>query len=371
MKKIKFALTFIFLCTSFLNFSQTRIPGKKIKITGKVLEKVSRHPLEYATITFVNPKNLKMVTGGITNEKGEFDIIVSAAIYDITIEFISFKPTIIKKQNLQENTNLGQINLDEDTSQLNEVVVRAEKSTLEMRLDKKIFNVGQDMMVKGGNASDVLVNVPSVTLDSDGNVSLRGNENVKILIDGKPSNSINVANALKTIPADALDKIEVITNPSARYDAEGGAGILNIILKKGKIKGLNGTATSTVGIPQNYGLSTNINFKSKNFNLFSTLGYNDSKSVVESLTNSDYLNSDGSIKNTINEIDRRERARKGYNYIFGVDWYLSKTLTWTNALSYIKSDGYSPDNATFYNYENETYFVRNRLNKRLNKINEL
>jgi len=371
MKKIKFALTFIFLCTSFLNFSQTRIPGKKIKITGKVLEKVSRQPLEYATITFVNPKNLKMVTGGITNEKGEFDIIVSAAIYDITIEFISFKPTIIKKQNLQENTNLGQINLDEDTSQLNEVVVRAEKSTVEMRLDKKIFNVGQDMMVKGGNASDVLVNVPSVTLDSDGNVSLRGNENVKILIDGKPSNSINVANALKTIPADALDKIEVITNPSARYDAEGGAGILNIILKKGKIKGLNGTATSTLGIPQNYGLSTNINFKSKNFNLFSTLGYNDSKSVVESLTNSDYLNSDGSIKNTINEIDRRERARKGYNYIFGVDWYLSKTLTWTNALSYIKSDGYSPDNATFYNYENETYFVRNRLNKRLNKINEV
>ena len=372
MKKIKFALTFLFLCTSFLNFSQTRIPGKKIKITGKVLEKVSHQPLEYATITFVNPKNPKMITGGITNEKGEFDIIVSAAIYDITIEFISFKPTIIKQQNLQENTNLGQINLDEDTSQLNEVVVRAEKSTVEMRLDKKIFNVGQDMMVKGGNASDVLVNVPSVTVDSDGNVSLRGNENVKILIDGKPSNSINIANALKTIPADALDKVEVITNPSARYDAEGGAGIINIILKRGKIKGLNGTVVITAGIPQNYGLATNINFKSENFNLFSSLGYNDSKSIGKSLTNSDYLNPDGSIKNTINERDRRERDRKGYNYIFGVDWYLSKTLTWTNALSYTKSDGYSPDNATFYNYESDnTYFVRNRLNKRLNKINEV
>ena len=372
MKKIKFALTFLFLCTSFLNFSQTRIPGKKIKITGKVLEKVSNQPLEYATITFVNPKNPKMITGGITNAKGEFDIIVSAAIYDITIEFISFKPTIIKQQNLQENTNLGQINLDEDTSQLNEVVVRAEKSTVEMRLDKKIFNVGQDMMVKGGNASDVLVNVPSVTVDSDGNVSLRGNENVKILIDGKPSNSINIANALKTIPADALDKVEVITNPSARYDAEGGAGIINIILKRGKIKGLNGTVVITAGIPQNYGLATNINFKSEKFNLFSSLGYNDSKSVGKSLTNSDYLNPDGSIKNTINERDRRERDRKGYNYIFGVDWYLSKTLTWTNALSYTKSDGYSPDNATFYNYESDnTYFVRNRLNKRLNKINEV
>ena len=371
MKKTKSALTFFFLCISLLNFSQTRIPEKKIKITGKVIEKVSRQPLEYATITFVNPKNPKMVTGGITNVKGEFDVTVSAGIYDITIEFISFKPTIIKQQNLQENTNLGQINLDEDTSQLNEVVVRAEKSTVEIRLDKKIFNVGQDMMAKGGTASDVLDNVPSVTVDADGNVSLRGNENVKILIDGKPANSINIANALKTIPADALDKVEVITNPSARYDAEGGAGIINIILKRGKIKGLNGTVVTTLGIPQNYGLATNINFKSKNFNLFSSLGYNDSKSVGKSLTNSDYLNPDGSIQKTINERGHRERGRKGYNYNFGMDWYLSKTLTWTNSLSYRKSDGSSPDNMNYYNYETDNNFVRNRFNNRLNNSNEV
>jgi outer membrane receptor protein involved in Fe transport len=370
MIKIKFALTLLFLCTSFLNFSQTRIPGKKIKITGIVIENGNKQPLEYATLTFVNSNNPKMLTGGITNANGEFDLILSSGIYDITVEFISFKPTIIKQQNLQENTNLGQITLNEGASYLNEVVVRAEKSSVEIRLDKKIFNVGQDMILKGGTASDVLNNVPSVTLDSDGNVSLRGNENVKIFIDGKPSNSINIANALKTIPADALDKVEVITNPSARYDAEGGAGILNIILKKGKIKGLNGTATATVGIPQNYGLATNINFKSKNFNLFSTLGYNDSKSVVKSLTNSDYLNPNGTIINTINERDRRERDRKGYNYIFGADWYLSKSLTWTNTLSYTKSDGSNPDTAIFYNYGNETYFVRNRLNKKINKNNE-
>ncbi len=371
MKTIKFTLTFLLVFTSFLNFSQTRILGKKIKISGNVLENVNKQPLEYATLTFVNSKNPKIVTGGITNAKGEFDVIISAGIYDVTIEFISFKPTILKQQNLQENTNLGQITLNEDPSQLKEVFIRAEKSTVEIRLDKKIFNVGQDMLAKGGTASDVLDNVPSVTVDSDGNVSLRGNENVKILIDGKPSNSINVANALKTIPADALDKVEVITNPSARYDAEGGAGIINIILKKGKIKGLNGTIVTTIGIPQNYGLSTNINFKSENFNLFSSFGYNDSKSVGKSLTNSDYLNPDGSVKNTINERDRRERARKGYNYNFGMDWYLSKTLTWTNALSYTKSDGSSPDSATFYNYEDDTYFVRNRLNKRLNKSNEV
>jgi len=124
------------------------------------------------------------------------------------------------------------------------------------------------MIVKGGSASDVLDNVPSVTVDSDGNVSLRGNDNVKILIDGKPSNAINIADALRTISADALDKVEVITNPSARYEAEGSAGIINIILKKGKNNGLNGTLIGTAGDPKNYGLMANVNFKTQNFNLF-------------------------------------------------------------------------------------------------------
>ena len=114
---------------------------------------------------------------------------------------------------------------------MNQIDIRAEKSTVEIKLDKKVYNVGQDMIVKGGSASDVLDNVPSVTVDGDGNVSLRGNDNVKILIDGKPSNAVNIADALRTISADALDKVEVITNPSARYEAEGSAGIINIILK--------------------------------------------------------------------------------------------------------------------------------------------
>ena len=112
--------------------------------------------------------------------------------------------------------------------------MRAETSTVEIKLDKKVYNVGQDLMVKGGTVSDVLDNIPSVSVDVEGNVLLRGNENVRILIDGRPSNAINVNDALRLIPADAIDKVEIITNPSARYDAEGGGGIINILLKKRK-----------------------------------------------------------------------------------------------------------------------------------------
>jgi len=141
--------------------------------------------------------------------------------------------------------------LDEDANQLNEVVIRSEKTTVEIKLDKKVYNVGNDLMVKGGTVSDVLDNIPSVSVDVEGNVSLRGNDNVKVLIDGKPSNAININDALRLIPADAIDKVEVVTNPSARYDAEGGGGILNIILKKGKNQGLNGTFILTSGDPEN------------------------------------------------------------------------------------------------------------------------
>ncbi len=367
MKTLKLALVLIAFFISFINYAQVRPQLAKIKITGKVVEKISQQPLEYATITFVNPKFPKAKTGGITNTKGEYDIDLIPGIYDIKIEFISFKPTIIKQRKLLQSTNLGLTNLEEDASQLNEVIVRSEVSTVEIKLDKKVYNVGKDMIVKGGTASDVLDNVPSVTVDGDGNVSLRGNDNVKILIDGRPSNAINVADALRTISADALDKVEVITNPSARYDAEGGGGIINIILKKEKTQGTNGTFVATLGNPQNYGISSTLNFKNENFNLFSTIGYNDSKSPGNSITNTDYLNPDGSIQKTIDEKNNNTRSRKGYNFNFGTDWYLDKTLTWTNAISYRKNDGANPNNDNIYNYEPNNDFISNRFNDQYTK----
>ena len=371
MKKISLHFCIIALLLSFSLVAQNIPERKKIKVTGTIIEKISKQPLEYATIAFINQKNPKIIGGGITNAKGEFDVDIPPGIYTIKAEFISFKPTEIKSKEFLENTLFGVIALDEDATQLNEIEVRAEKSTVEIKLDKKVYNVGQDMIVKGGTASDVLDNVPSVTVDGDGNVSLRGNDNVKILIDGKPSNAINIADALRTISADALDKIEVITNPSARYDAEGSAGIINIILKKGKNNGTNGSIVGTIGDPRNYGLNGTINYKSTNFNLFSTLGYTDSNSPGNSRVDANYLNADGTIQKTINDRVNSKRARNGFNYNFGIDLFLDQTTTWTNSLSYRKSNGSNPINDLLYNYEGSNFFIRNRFNDQFTRTNEV
>jgi outer membrane receptor protein involved in Fe transport len=333
------------------NYSQQRPQVAKIKIKGTVIEKVSKQPLEYATITFVNPKYPKGISGGITNSKGEFDVDINPGTYDIKIEFISFKPTLFTQRKLQESTNLGQIALEEDASQLNEVVVRAEKSTVEIKLDKKVYNVGQDMMVKGGTVSDVLDNVPSVSVDTEGNVSLRGSDNIRILIDGRPSYAVNIAEALRQLPADAIDKVEVITNPSARYDAEGGSGIINIILKKGKNQGFNGTLIASTGIPETYGLSANANYKTKKLNYFTTLGYNHRTNQGGGKTNSEYFNEDGSVKNFLDEDRNTERTRDGFNGRAGIEWTVTPNTFWTNAINYQKDNGTNTDVINYNNFD--------------------
>ena len=363
MKKMKSVLILVLFFTTLFSFAQ-QAPTQKIKISGKVIEKISKQPLEYATITFLNPNNPKPVAGGITNPKGEFNIEVIPGVYDINIEFISFKVNEIKQKNLQVNTSLGLISLEEDANQLNEVIIRSEKTTVEIKLDKKVYNVGNDLMVKGGTVSDVLDNIPSVAVDIEGNISLRGNDNVRVLIDGRPSNAINIAEALRLIPADAIEKVEVITNPSARYDAEGGGGLLNIILKKGKNRGLNGTFIGSAGYPENNGLSGTLNYKSDNFNLFTTQGYNKRNSPGNALTNTNYLNADNTINNIVNETRENDRFSKGYNGNFGIELFLNETTAWTNTFNYRKNNGDNRDNV-FQNYfeaDNTFDYTRNRIN---------
>ncbi|NNT73045.1 TonB-dependent receptor [Flavobacterium sp. IMCC34852] len=364
MKKIKIISTLLLLCCSLLALAQPNQTRAKLVITGTVIEKTSKIPLEYATITLKNTKNPKQIFGGITDNKGTFSVDAAAGEFDIIVEFISFKPTEIKAKQITASTNLGTISLEEDATQLNEVVVRAEKTTVEIKLDKKVYNVGNDLMVKGGTVSDVLDNIPSVSVDIEGNVSLRGNENVRILIDGRPSNAINITEALRLIPADAIDKVEVITNPSARYDAEGGGGLLNIILKKGKNQGVNGTFIGAVGDPKNNSLSGTLNYKEKEFNLFTTQGYSNRNNPGNALTNSRYLNSDNTTRNYMNETRENERLNESYNGNFGFDWFLSKSFTWTNIINYRRSLGDNTDNVfqNYYDANNVYDYTRNRIN---------
>ena len=349
---LKYLLTLSLFFGFASGFAQDAPPQKeRIKITGTVIEKTTKQPLEYATVTFINSKNPKMIAGGITSPKGEFNIDVTPGTYNIIIEFISFKSINIKERKLTESSNLGTFSLVEDAAQLNEVIIRAEKSTVEIKLDKKVYNVGQDMLVKGGTVSDVLENVPSVSVDVEGNVSLRGSDNVRICIDGRPSNALNMAEALRQIPADAIDKVEVITNPSARYDAEGGAGILNIILKKGKNLGLNGTFIASTGYPETYGLSGNLNYKTEKMNYFTTTGYNYRTNQGAGRTNSQYFGTDGLTTGFIDETRDTERLRKGISTKTGFEWSITPNTFWTNSVSYRDNNGSTEDIVNFNNFD--------------------
>ncbi|HEU0137547.1 MAG TPA: TonB-dependent receptor [Flavobacterium sp.] len=368
MKNFKSAILLLLLSLSLHLSAQERSAGPNIKVTGKVLEKVTGQPLEYATVTFSLPGTPRAVAGGITDPQGNFNISVAPGTYDISIEFISFQVQQIKQRALTADTNLGVIQLAEDATMLNEVVVRAESTTVEIKLDKKVYNVGNDLMVKGGTVSDVLDNIPSVSVDAEGTVSLRGNENVRILIDGRPSNAINITEALRLIPADAIEKVEVVTNPSARYESEGGGGLINIILKKGKNQGINGTIIATVGDPENYGISANVNYKTDKFNVFTTTGYNYRNNPGNALTNTEYLKDDGTTENFIVERRTNERLSKGYNTNFGMEWYLDASTTWTNTLTLRKYSGENPESVIFDNFsENREYlFTTTRFNDQVN-----
>ena len=364
-KIILIAISLFFTLTSVAQ----RPEAKKITISGKVIEKGTNLPLEYATIVFENITN-KQLSGGITDENGNFKFEVVAGNYNVRAEFISFKNVTIPQKEFTSDTNLGTVQMEADVAQLNEIEVIAEKSTVEIKLDKRVYNVGKDMMVKGGTVSDVLDNVPSVTVDAEGTVALRGNENVKILIDGRPSGlaGINIADALKLLPADAVEKVEVITNPSARYDAEGGGGIINIVLRKGKTNGLNGSVMVNAGDPETYGTSINLNKKSDTYNLFSTFGYNYRDNPGNTMVNSEYFNADGSTSRFIEERRINNRISEGYNANFGIDLNLSKSLTWTNALTFRENNGRNPDNVNFYNFDSgyNSTFIRNRFNDQKN-----
>lgn len=330
----------IFSFLSLAAFSQ----APTVKISGKVADKSTDLPLEYSIIYIKNTQNPSSVFGGTTNENGDFSFDVPKGEYNIRVDFMSFN-TYERTVSIQENTNLGIISLEPDSQMIEGIEVIAERSTVEMRLDKRVYNVGQDMIVKGGTISDVLDNVPSVSVDVEGNVTLRGDSNVRILIDGKPSGlaGINIADALKMLPADSVEKVEVITNPSARYEAEGGGGIINIVLRKGKNQGINGTFIGTVGDPENNGISANINYKTENFNIFTTQGYAHRGSRGNMLNDIENLDeTTGNTTGFIKERRENERLSKGYNGVFGLEWNITDSFSWTNSVSYRKDSRTNP-----------------------------
>jgi len=322
---------------------------QEVSVTGVVMDNDVNQPLEYATIAFFSKADNRIITGGITDLEGKFDIKVPKGTYDISIEYISYGTKKIPNKTINQDTDLGVMGIAIDAQSLGEVSIVAERTTVEIKLDKKIYNVGQDLTVRGGTVSDVLDNVPSVSVDVEGNVSLRGNENVTILINGKPSGlvGLNSTDALRQLPAESIERVEVITSPSARYDAEGTGGILNIILRRSKLQGLNGAITANAGYPTTAGLSGNINYRTGDFNFFNTTSYTYRESPGKSSTQTQYFNNrfddNGNLiedrpDSFLYEEGESEREDKNFTTNVGVEWYINDSASLTTSLVYRNSD---------------------------------
>jgi outer membrane receptor protein involved in Fe transport len=259
MKNVRLLPILLLLCFSSL-FAQT-----KIKIQGEV-------NVPFSSIRLF--KGTALVTGTIGNEKGKFTVEVAPGVYDLLVESIGYEALKMTNQSFTSSTNLGIITVKESNQTLNEVVVKGQKASMELNLDKRIFNVGTDLANKGATASEILGNLPSIQVDPEGAIKLRGSDNVRILIDGKPSTlaGINGSSGLQSLQGNLIDKVEIITNPSARYEAEGMAGIINIVLKKNQNQGFNGAIETTTGYPENFGGTTIVNYRKNKFNFFINYG---------------------------------------------------------------------------------------------------
>lgn len=241
-----------------------------VAIQGKVTDEVNA-PMSYANVAVYNQADSTLSTGAVTDAGGAFKIEVKPGDYYIKLTFISFEDLLIPNIHAGTSTvNVGTVVMKIAKSLLDEVVVQGEKSSMELSLDKRIFNVGKDLANSGGTAADILSYVPSVSVDPEGGIKLRGSDNVRILIDGKPSGlvSFNGSGGLQQLQGSMIERVEVITNPSARYEAEGMAGVINIVLKKDRNQGFNAALDMITGYPINMGGAANLNYRRNKINFF-------------------------------------------------------------------------------------------------------
>jgi ferric enterobactin receptor len=265
-------LPFLFLLTPILSFSQrpangSGAPQKGITgaISGILIDSISQEAIAFASVGIIDRQSGKTVNGGISDEKGSFRIMgLPSGAYTLQVVFMGYKNKEVNTISLspqKPDFDCGAITMAPETRLLDEIQIVGEAALIEARPDKIVYNAEKDVTSRGGDAADVLRNVPLLSVDFDGNVSLRGSENVRILINGRPSGIFNasVADALKMMPADQIKSVEVITAPSAKYDGEGTAGIINIITKKKNIEGLAGSVDMTAGTRSDRG-NMNLNY---------------------------------------------------------------------------------------------------------------
>jgi len=323
MKKLLSSLSLLLL------FSIPVFAQSDGSISGTVLDQEDE-PLSSASVAIYDSSQTNIITGASTNGDGAFSINISPGQYVLKITFLSFQPYTQEVQISEgETVAVGTINMTPTSENLGELFVRAEQSEMQMNFDKRTFQVGQDITSLGGSAVDVLNNVPSVSTNIDGDISLRGNQSVRVLINGKPSSMVSSSNvdALNSIPATMIKSVEIITNPSARYAAEGSGGIINIILKKDQRRGLNGNFQVGTGLPEEYEGSANINYRVGDINWFFNGGL-DYRSEPEGGSSFQRFAGPDTTYMYREQTDSQESELDG-DIQFGADFYLTETQVLT------------------------------------------
>lgn len=299
-------------------------------IKGVIVDNATGQAMEYANIAIYNKEDSTLVTGGITGNNGQFEIKgMPLGEYYLEAHFIGFEKSKVNEIVLDRESpafNSGNIKLSPSAIEIGSVDVVADKTAVEYKLDKKVVNVSQVISAAGGSAANVLENTPSVQVDIEGNVTLRGSGSFTVLIDGRPS-VLSGSDALRQIPASALENIEIITNPSAKYEPDGSAGIINLIMKKNAMNGLSGIINGTIGTGDKYRGDFLLNYRTEKFNYFLGADWRDETNYGSMASSREtYL---GDTTNFLSIGGDRDFIRGGQNYKGGFDFYLSDKTTFT------------------------------------------
>lgn len=347
-----------FLLLPFCFEIMAQQPSASFTLKGKIVDASTGTPLEFATVALKKLRDSSLVAGTITTSTGEFKLIdLPPGGYSIDIAFIGYEKytnKIFFKPGSAPVNDLGIIKVKLSATMLEGAEISAEKSFVMNNIDKKTYNTEQLAVTTGGNVNDVLQNIPSVELDQDGNVSLRGNENVTILIDGRPSGLTGSGgkSLLESIPASVIERVEVITNPSAKYDPDGISGIINIITKKNKLQGFTGTVGANTSFENRYGANLSLNYRKGKWNFYSNYGF--IKDVRKGTGDSYLETSFGDDVNIVQQYETSENDRISNNLKIGTDYNINDRNSISISGFYNKGNNDSWENIDYYLSENNT-----------------
>ena len=304
------------------------------RVQGSVVDLSTKQPLDFASVAIINASTGQAAKSAQTDLQGRFTIPgLALGNYTLRISFVGYQPyesDTIRITPANFDINLGPIPLAKNKANvLKEVTVQAQRNAMQLGVDRKVFNVEQSLVSEGGSATDLLANVPTVSVDIDGNVNLRGSGSVRVLIDGKPSaiGGGDISTVLQSLPASSIETIELITNPSAKYDPEGQTGIINIVLKKNKKIGVNGAVSLSAGTQENYNANTNLSYRDGNVNVYGNYSFRYGTRIGGGYNNTTFLGA-GQTFNT----SSGSRNNVGNNAKVGIDWYINdKTTIGTSA----------------------------------------